>query len=309
MAKRLRFVVSLMTKNNDYQLEQAASAQETSHKLGVDIQIIYAENDPISQSTQLLRVIQSAPESRPDGIVFEPAGGTAFPQAAQAAVNAKIAWGVLNREADYLPDLRKTTDVPVFLVSSDHKEIGRIQSRQFAALLPNGGNLLYIQGPSDSSAAKDRTAGMQMTLPSNIRVTNLRAQWTEESAQRSVESWLKLNTSHKLQIDVVGAQNDVMAVGAQKAFGDVADPTERHRWLSLPYTGVDGLPKTGQAWVRTGGLAATVAVPPNTGQALSMLVEALQTGRRLPERTFTVAESFPPIEKLAGRKSILIPTA
>ena len=309
MAKRLRFVVSLMTKNNDYQVEQAASAQEASHKLGVDVQIIYADNDSISQSTQLLRVIQSAPDARPDGIVFEPAGGTAFPQAAQAAVNAKIAWGVLNREADYLTDLRKTTDVPVFLVSSDHKEIGRIQSRQFAALLPNGGNLLYIQGPSDSSAAKDRTAGMQMTLPSNIRVTNLRAQWTEESAQRSVESWLMLNTSHKLQIDIIGAQNDVMAVGAQKAFGDVADPTERHRWLSLPYTGVDGVPKTGQAWVRTGGLAATIVVPANTGQALSMLVEALQTGRRLSERTFTLAESFPPIEKLAARKSILIPTA
>ena len=309
MAKRLRFVVSLMTKNNDYQLEQAASAQEASHKLGVDVQIIYADNDPITQSTQLLRVIQSAPEARPDGIIFEPAGGTAFPQAGQSAVAAKIAWGVLNREADYLTDLRKATEVPVFLVSSDHKEIGRIQSRQFAALLPNGGNLLYIQGPSESSAAKDRAAGMQMTLPPNIRVTTLRAQWTEESAQRSVESWLRLNTSHKVQIDVVGAQNDVMALGAQKAFGDIGDPTERQRWLSLPYTGVDGLPKTGQAWVRTGGLAATVAVPPNTGQALTMLVEAIQTGRRLSERTFTVAESYPPIEKLAARKSILMPTA
>jgi ABC-type sugar transport system substrate-binding protein len=140
-------------------------------------------------------------------------------------------------------------------------------------------------------------------------VTNLRAQWTEASAQRSVESWLRLNTSHKVQIDVVGAQNDVMAVGAQKAFGDIGDPGERQRWLNLPYTGVDGLPKTGQAWVRTGGLAATVAVPPNAGPALSMLVEAIQTGRRPAERTFTVAESYPPIEKLVARKGFLIPTA
>src|SRR5256885_10130885 len=309
MAKRLRVVVSLMTKDNDYQLEQAASAQQAAHKRGIDVQSLYADNGPITQSTQLLKAIQSSPETRPDGIVFEPAGGTASPQAGQAAVNAKIAWGVLNREADYLTDLRKTTDVPVFLVSSDHKEIGRIQSRQFAAMLPNGGNLLYIQGPSESSAAKDRTSGMQMALPPNIRVTTLRAQWTEESAQRSVESWLRLNTSHKVQIDVVGSQNDVMAVGAQKAFGDIGDATERQRWLSLPYTGVDGVPKTGQAWVRTGGLAATVAVPANTGQALSMLVEAIQTGRRPAERTFTVAESYPPIEKLAARKTLLIPTA
>src|SRR5205085_2850037 len=114
MAKRLRFVVSLMTKNNDYQLEQAASAQQASHKLGVDVQILYADNDPITQSTQLLKVIQAAPEARPDGIIFEAAGGTAFPQAAQAAVSAKIAWVVMNREADYLADLRRTSETPVF---------------------------------------------------------------------------------------------------------------------------------------------------------------------------------------------------
>lgn len=307
--KRLRFVISLMTKHNDYQLEQAVSVQQASHKLGVDVQILYADNDPITQSTQLVKLIQSDPASRPDGIVFESAGGTAFPQAAQAAVSANIGWAVLNREADYLGDLRKSSSVPVFCVSSDHKEIGRIQARQFTALLPNGGSVLYIQGPSENSAAKDRTAGMQMTLPANIRPTLLRAQWTEESAQRSVESWLRLNTSHKLHVDVVGAQNDVMALGARKAFGEVRDTAERDRWLKLPFTGVDGLPKTGQTWVRTGSLTATVAVPPNAGQALSMLVEALQTGRKPPERTLTVPDSFPTIEKLAAKSVSLVPTA
>ena len=265
--KRLRFIVSLMTKLNDYQLEQAVSVQQASHKIGVDVQILYADNDAITQSTQLLKVIQAAPDVRPNGIIFESAGGTAFPQVAQAAIAANIGWVVLNREADYISDLRKSSPVPVFCVSSDHKEIGRIQGRQFAALLPAGGNVLYIQGPSENSAAKDRTAGMQMTLPSNIRPTFLRAQWTEESAQRSIESWLRLNTSHKLHIDVVGAQNDVMAVGARKAFGEVADVAERERWLRLPFTGVDGLPKTGQTWVRTGTLTATIAVPPDAGQA------------------------------------------
>ncbi len=294
----LRFIVSLITKVNDYQVEQAASAQAAAQKLGVDLQILYADNDAITQSTQLLKAIQSQAAMRPQAIIFEPVGGTAFPQVAQAAVSAKIAWAALNREADYIPQLRKTAKVPVFCVSSDHKEIGRIQGRQFTALLPSGGGVLYIQGPSENSAARDRTAGMQMTVPNNVQIVSLRGRWTEESAQRAVESWLRLNTSNKTQIDVVGAQNDLMALGAIKAFEGVSNIAEREKWLKVPFTGVDGLAKTGQAWVRSGTLAATIVVPTNAGQAISMMVEALQTGRDVPERSFTVAESFPAIEKL-----------
>ena len=305
----LRFIVSLITKENDYQVEQAASAQAAAHKLGVDVQILYADNDAITQSTQLLKTIQAEAAMRPQAIIFEPVGGTAFPQVAQAAVSAKIAWAALNREADYIPQLRKTTKVPVFSVSSDHKEIGRIQGRQFTALLPSGGCVLYIQGPSENSAARDRTAGMQMTVPHDVQIVALRGRWTEESAQRAVESWLRLNTSNKTQIDVVGAQNDLMAVGARKAFESVSSMADRDKWLRLPFTGVDGLAKTGQAWVRGGTLAATIVVPTNAGQAISMLVEALQTGRELPERSFTVPESFPPIEKLTSKGEKLISKA
>ena len=297
----LRFIVSLTTKDNDYQLEQAASAQAAALKVGVDAQILYADSDAITQSTQLLKAIQSDAAMRPHAIVFEPVGGTAFPQVAQAAVSAKIGWAALNREADYIPKLRKTAQVPVFSISSDHKEIGRIQGRQFAALLPKGGCVLYIQGPSENSAAQDRTEGMQMAVPHNVQIISLRGRWTEESAQRAVESWLRLNTSNKTQIDVVGAQNDLMAMGARKEFEGVTNIADREKWLRLPFTGVDGLVKTGQAWVRSGTLAATVMVPTNAGQAISMMVEALKTGKDVAERTLTVPESLPGIEKLAAK--------
>lgn len=306
--ENLRFIVSLITKDNDYQVEQAVAAQAAAQKLGVEMQILYADNDAITQSTQLLKAIQAEAALRPRAIIFEPVGGTAFPQVAQAAVKAKIAWAALNREADYIPQLRKKAEVPVFSISSDHKEIGKIQGRQLSALLPKGGAVLYIQGPSENSAAQDRTSGMQATLPHNLQLILLRGRWTEESAQKAVESWLRLNTSNKMQIDAVSAQNDLMATGARKAFEAVANTADRERWLRLPFTGVDGLMKTGQAWVRTGLLAATVVVPTNAGQAVSMLAEALQTGRDLPERTFTVPESFPTIEKLAIRSEKIAPT-
>src|SRR5260221_11034126 len=83
--KKLKFLVSLTTNDNDYQIEQAADAEEAAKRLGVQIQIVYADNDSITQSQQILNVIQSRSESLPDGIVFEPVGGTALPQVARAA--------------------------------------------------------------------------------------------------------------------------------------------------------------------------------------------------------------------------------
>jgi ribose transport system substrate-binding protein len=293
-----RFLVSLTTSDNDYQIEQAQSAEQAARKLGVELQVVFADNDAINQSTQVLKAIQSPEGARPSAIIFEPVGGTALPQVAQAAVTAGIGWGVLNRDASYISDLRKIATAPVFGLTSDHLEIGRIQGRQFAALLPHGGSVLYIQGPSENSAAKERTLGMRETKPANIQVTILKAQWTEESSTRAVRSWLKLVTSQRAPIDLIGAQDDSMAAGARKAFEELTNESEKERWLSLPFTGCDGLPKTGQAWVRSGILAATVFVPPNAGEAIEMLVNALQSKKQIPERVLTVPISIPALSEL-----------
>jgi ribose transport system substrate-binding protein len=301
--KKLRFVVSLTTDDNDYQIEQKESAEQAARKAGVDVQIIHAQNDAINQSTQVLKAIQAPKELRPDGIIFEPVGGTALPQVAKAAVTAGIGWVILNRDASYIEELRKTSTAPLFSVSSGHVEIGRIQGRQMAALLRGGGSVLYIQGPSENSAAKDRTLGMQETKPASIQVTMLKAQWTQESAQRSVRSWLKLTTSQRAAIDLISAQDDSMAMGARDAFKELTNEDERERWLKLPFTGCDGLPKTGQAWVRSGMLTATVFVPPNAGQAIELLVDAIQNRKMPAERITTAAVSIPALDAL-GRKKL-----
>lgn len=298
--KKLSFLISLTTDDNDYQLEQAEAARKGARHCGLDVNVIHANNDAITQSEQLLNVIQSSATPRPDGIVLEPAGGTALPHVARAALAAGIAWVVLNRETDYTHELRSRAKVPVFEVASDHVEIGRIQGRQFAALLPNGGPVLYIQGPSDSSAARQRTQGLSETKPENIQLSVLRAQWTAASAYKSVSSWLRLSTSQRAPISLVGAQDDSMAVGARKAFQEQAAGADRERWLRLPFTGCDGLPNTGQAWVRSGLLAATVVVPPNAGLAVEMLSKAIQTGVIPPPQTLTKPSSFPPIEAIGS---------
>jgi ribose transport system substrate-binding protein len=298
--KKLSFLVSLTNGENDYQQEQQAAAEKAARRLGVDVKIVHANNDAVTQSQQLLHYIQGAAASRPDAIVFEPAGGTGFPQVARAAVAADIGWVVLNHEAEYLKQLREGCHVPAFSISSDHEEVGRLQGRQFGALLPQGGSILYIEGPANSSAAHERTAGMNQTKPANIQVKTMRGNWTEEGAYRTVSSWLRLRTSQETSIDLVGAQDDSMAAGARKAFAEIA-VGERERWLKIPFTGCDGLPKTGQSWVRSGLLVATIFIRPNTDLALEMLTEAIRTGSQPALGELLAPESVPTIEELMAR--------
>jgi len=236
--KKPKFFVSLHTQDNDFQAAQALAAKEAAHRLGATVEISFANNNAVDQSTQILKAIQDRAETRPDAIVLEPVSGTALPQVARAASAAGIGWVVLNRDPDYLPELHKAASKPTFAISSDHLEIGRIQGKQFAALLPGGGSILYLEGPTQSSSAQKRTAGMLETKPSNIQVVTLKGHWTAESAERAVVSWLKLATSQSKTVGLVAAQDDSMAMGARKAFQTLGNDDERTRWLSLPLPAV-----------------------------------------------------------------------
>ena len=298
MITKRRVLLSLITEENDFQLEQAVSAKRAAERLPVDLQVLFAGNDTITQSTQILRAIQGDPSLRPDAVIFEPVGGTALPQVARTAASAGIGWSVLINVPDYLSELRSSARAPVFCVGTDQEEIGRIQAKQISTLLPRGGSVLYLQGPSEHFAAKQRTAGMQSALPQNIRLSGLRGNWTEEGAARSVGSWLKLSTPSKMRLDLVAAQNDLMAMAARRVLTGVSDPTAREHWMHIPFLGVDGLLNTGQSWVRQGLLSATVIMPPSAGHALELMMDALEKPGPVPEKNWLPPESFPALTEL-----------
>jgi ABC-type sugar transport system substrate-binding protein len=292
--KKLNVIVSLSTDASDFQRQQAKTAQEAASRLGAEIKIIYAQNDAIAQGEQLLKAIQGESRKRPDAILVQPCGRTGLPQVARAAALAGIGWGLLNWPVDYLSELRAASHVPVFLVSSDQHQIGRIQGQQMAALLPQGGSILYIQGPSSSAAAQQRAAGMAETKPDNIQVRLVKTDgWTEECGGRAVNVWLRLSIAQKDRIAMIMGQNDLLALGARYAL------LERGKLGGPLFTGVDGLPEGGQKWVHKGYLAATIIVPANAGQALELLVEAFKTGAQPPEVTLTVPVCYPSIEELS----------
>ena len=56
---KLRVVLSLMTRDSDYQLEQAKAAEAVAQQQNVVLEIFYADGNSVTQSSQLLNLIHT----------------------------------------------------------------------------------------------------------------------------------------------------------------------------------------------------------------------------------------------------------
>jgi ABC-type sugar transport system substrate-binding protein len=298
--KTLNIVVSL-PGDNRYLREQATAAATAAERFNMTVQVINAESDPVNQSQQLLELIQAAPERRPDAIVVEPVTESGLPRVAEAAIRAGVGWTISNARVDYVERLRKISGAPIFSISQDHGEIGRIQAKQLSALLPGGGNVLYLRGPASNSLACQRAEGLESSLPDNVRVKTLKIQWTEESAYQSVTSWLRLSTVRADDVQLIASQNIDFVSAARKAFQDHAAVAERSHWLAVPYTGA-GVFSQVKPLVEGGTLAAAVVTSLTVETALEMLRRGLDTGVQPPEFTPVSAYSYPALEELARQE-------
>jgi ribose transport system substrate-binding protein len=292
---KLSVLLSLANADNDYQREQASAAQAAASVAGVDLRVIFAGGDAITQTKQLLAASQLPAGERPDAIVVHPAG-TSMPHVAKAVVQQGIGWVLVNRAAEYVAELRAVrSTVPVAAVELDNVEIGRLQGRQFAALLPAGGTVLYLEGPSNA-VSKARRAGALETLPHNIELQSARGGWTPESGAQALQIRLGLRGT-KLP-DLIGSQNDDMAMGARRAIEALPPGQQRDEWLAIPCTGVDGVPATGQSWVQQQLLAATIITPALAGLAIELLAKAVLDGQPMPARTLVQPVSYPSVDQL-----------
>jgi ABC-type sugar transport system substrate-binding protein len=298
--KKLRIVVSL-PNDNAYQHEQGAVAKATGDRLGLEVQVIRADDDSITQSQQLLKIIQAAPEARPNALIVEPVTATGLRRVAEAAVAEGIAWVISNSDVDYVQQLRKSPRVPVFMVTQGQHEIGRLQGKQIAALLPQGGAVLCVEGPSMSSVSVQRHEGMDIAKPRNVQTTTVRSKWSEDSAFQSAGAWLKLATSRAEKFRLVAGQTHELAVGARKALVGADNPDQQRKWLETPFLGI-GIASQVKPLVDGRILAAAVVTSVTMEIAIRMLVKAFETQVQPPERTAVEAFSFPDLDKLSAKR-------
>ena len=285
-----RIVVSLTTAAQDYQALQGQDAAETGRRLGVEVEVLFAEDNAVKQIQQLFRFVHAPEGERPSAFLVHTRVADGLERVARSAARAGVGWILLNRTAPYLETLRSEhPGLAIAAVTTDHVEVGRIHARQLARLCPEGAHVLYVQGPADAPAAKARLESSEEVLrgkPYELKVVN--GAWTAASAERAIVAWLRLKTSDLFRPSAVVCQNDLMARGVRTAL-------EAHRpeWARLPFLGCDGLPNGGRRDVDEGRLAGTVIIPSCAGPAVELVVAWKREGRLPPARTILAPSAFP----------------
>jgi ABC-type sugar transport system substrate-binding protein len=304
MARRLAL---FLMDDGSYQelLREECIASARHHSFTT--RVFSADNDAEKQVAAIERCLAEPENTRPTVVMVSPVRESALRATATAATRLGVGWVLLNRWTDFMTSLyRQYPQLPVFCISADQHEVGRIQGRQFEALLPRGGELLYIRGPIGTSTVMRRFAGVQEVLAStSIRTFTVNSDWSMEGGENAMKEWLQIfQGRRKLPMLLVGAQNDSMGIGAQKALmrelRDPRYPSASH----VRFTGCDGSPNHGLRWVSEGKLTATVVIPPVAGRAISEIASMLSGGPKPPEEILLRPSSFPEIhvlEKVGGQ--------
>jgi ABC-type sugar transport system substrate-binding protein len=285
-----RLVVSLTSADQEYQALQGEDAREAGRRLGVEVEVLFAEDNAVLQIQQLFRFLHAPEAERPAALLVHTRVPEGLERVARNAARAGVGWFLLNRSAPYVDGMRaEHPALAVAAVSTDHSEIGRIHARQLSGLCREGAHVLYVQGPAETPAARQRLEGFKEAARGrsyDLKVVN--GEWTEPSAEKAIAAWLRLKTSDFFRPAAVVCQNDNMARGARKALESL-----RPDWGRLPFLGCDGLANGGRRDVDEGRLAATVAMPSCAGPAVELAVSWIRTGRVPPAQTVLAPAPYP----------------
>jgi serine/threonine-protein kinase len=275
---------------------------KTARGYGFPTRVFRADNDSEKQVAQIQECLRESPARRPTVIMVSPVRENPLLSTAHEAARLGVGWVVLNRWWDYVSRLRaEFQHLPIFSVVADQKEIGRIQGRQLLALLPRGGELVYIQGPLGTSSAQRRYAGVKEVLQGRTAdLFTVHSDWTRKGGEDAMRDWARVFQMRKLRAFIVSAQNDLMAMGARDAVEDIARERSMLSPEAISFCGCDGSPSYGQRLVTEGKLAATVIVPPSAGRAISEIASMLRGGPLPPKTIELKPEPFPEPDSLAG---------
>ena len=167
-----RIVVSLTSADQEYQALQGEDAREAGRRLGVDVEVLFAEDNAVLQIQQLFRFVHAPEGERPAALLVHTRVPDGLERVARNAARAGVGWILLNRTAPYVDALRREYPrLAIAAVTTDHVEIGRIHARQLSGLCPDGASRPLRAGARGrrprpacgSRASRRRRAGVPTT--------------------------------------------------------------------------------------------------------------------------------------------------
>jgi len=287
----------LRSTDNDYQQRLKEVGIREAKRQGFELIIESAQNDPARQAEQVRAAINNASASKLVGILVSVVRDDVMPDLARESAKAGIDFALLN-EGSYVDELRAEQPTsPVFVVTPDQTDIGRIHGRQVRALVGESGAVLCVTGPMSTVMAQQRLAGLKETLGDKFTVTELNADWTSERARMVVERWANELPSNAQLPGMFVAHNDEMALGIRQALRDFSSRRDVPLG-NLFITGCDGSQTFGQRLVREGRIKCTVIMPPASGVAMELIAKHRSKDEFPAIRTVQPVASFPALTAL-----------
>jgi ABC-type sugar transport system substrate-binding protein len=306
-ADTLDYRISLFLRDGgEYQELLRDDCHAAARRHGFAVQTFVAGDDLPTQVRQIEASLAEPPGRRPNCVIVAPVNESALRVAAHAAARLGVAWVMLLRWGDYIDELRRDFPrLPLFAVLADQLEVGRIQGRQFRALLPRGGEAVYIRGPLGTSSTTRRFTGLQEVLQgSAIDLFVLNSDFSVAGGERVMRNQTQIFQKPGPAKFIVGAQNDAMAMGARKAVEDAAQGATNFSMARIAFCGSDGTPGYGQRLVTEGKLATTVIMPSCAGRAVDEIASAL-SGKPLPPSVIALKPSgFPEPHRIRGMTTL-----
>lgn len=206
----------------------------------VEVTVFDGRYDPLTQSNQ----IDTAITQQFDAIIMAPFDL----QASAPAIDTAVAAGI-----PVIVSALKTasTNYTASIIVND-TEGGRIIADELAKRLPDGGNIVLMEGPIGQSAQIERRAGIDAGLAEHPNLTLIEdksGNWSRAEGQTLMENWL---LAHPNEINGVLAENDEMALGAIEAMKSAGIDLS-----TVPVLAIDGIPDAKRA-VQNGEMAVTL---------------------------------------------------
>ena len=258
--KKIGFIVS--TLNNPFFVDLKSGVEERAKKLGYEVVVLDSQNDPAKEVSNM----EDLTVKDVDIVLLNPVDSDSAVASVMIANNYDLPVVTVDRAAN-------GGEVKTH-IASDNAVGGAMAAQYLIEQLGGEGNIVELEGTAGSSAARDRGNGFDDEIAkSNINIIAKQiADFDRTQGLTVMENILQ----SKSDIDAVFAQNDEMALGAQKALEDMG-------MNDVLVVGFDATDDAVDA-VNKGTMAATVAQQPLLiGETAVDAIDKLLNGQNVDE--------------------------
>lgn len=237
---KVRIALIMSHMSNSFTTTLANSAKEQGAAAGVSVTVFDGKKDASNQLNQ----IESAVSQGYKGIIVEPVSQEGVAPGLKAAKEADIPIITVAQKA-------KQQERASSFVGGDDTAAGKLEMEQAISAMGGKGTVAVLYGPMGSDGQVLRKTGYDEVLKSHPDVTlafQQTANWDTAEALKVTENWLSTGKT----INAIVAQNDSMAIGAQKAIDNAGKSQE------IAVYGVDAT-DDGLNSIKSGGIDGTVS--------------------------------------------------